>query len=70
MFLIKTLGEDGGVEGRKSGRERGGREEGSNDIPVMLLMIRAVHSGGRGGGQEGQLPPPGKLIFFSNIAFD
>ena len=22
------------------------------------------------GGQEGQLPPPGKLIFFSNIVFD
>ena len=27
---------------------------------------RTIHSGGQGG----QLPPPGKLIFFSNIVFD
>ena len=64
MFLIKTLGEDGGVEGRKSGRERGGREEGSNDIPVMLLMIRAVHSGGRGGGAGRAVAPARKTNFF------
>ena len=33
--------------------------------------IRAVHSGGGGGGsQRGQLPPLGKLNFFSNIVFE
>ena len=30
----------GGAHGRKSWRERGGREEGSSDIPVMPLMIK------------------------------
>ena len=26
--------------------------------------------GGGGGGQRGQLPPPGKLNFFSNMVFE
>ena len=35
------------------------------------MNSRAVHSGGGGGGgQRGQLPPPGKLIFFSNMVFE
>ena len=44
-------------------------------IKLRLNAVnRAVHSGGGGGGGGGgkvwQLPPPGKLIFFSNIVFD
>ena len=31
--------------------------------------FRPAHSG-MGGGGGGQLPPPGKLIFSSNIVFD
>lgn len=44
MFLIKTLGEGGRVEGRMGGRaggrEEGGREGGSSDILMMPLMIK------------------------------
>ena len=37
----------------------------------QYLFTRAVQSGGEGGGgQMGQLPPPGKLIYFSNIVFE
>ena len=37
-------------------------------LALQLNTFRAVHSGG-GGGQRGQLPPPEKLNFFSNIVF-
>ena len=37
----------------------------------QYLFTRAVHSGGGGGGgQMGHLPPPEKLIYFSNIVFE
>ena len=59
---------------RKSGVGRGQFDavNGLNSHPLKGICIskrntRAVHSGGAGGGQ---LPPPGKLFFFSNIVFD
>ena len=43
--------------------------------PFILFLFGLLYSLARAGpyisgGQGGQLPPPGKLIFFSNMVFD